>query len=131
MSKISVRDDAVARLVLAFIKELFARDLIVLDRIDANFLDGLPLASGFGGDVEGEVNGELIRRRAVEERAGHGFAVERLVGAPVFGFFDDGTLADGFLAIAFNGHDVGRIHRAHDVKVFALPAQLHEFMGHG
>ena len=47
-------------LVLAVVEELLARDLVVLDRVDADFFERDALAGGFGGDVEGEVDGELI-----------------------------------------------------------------------
>ena len=51
--------------MLAIVEELLARDLVVLDRVDTDFLEGDALTGGFSGDVEGEVDGELIG--AVEE----------------------------------------------------------------
>src|SRR5207248_2300221 len=80
--------------------------------------------------VEGEVNRELIRRGAIEERPGHGFAVKSFVCAPVLGFLDHRALAGGFLAVAFNRNDLRRVHRAHHVEVLALPAQLHKLTGY-
>src|SRR5436190_1499076 len=78
------RNDQVAGSVRALIEELLARDQVVLvDGVDGDFLLSHPLARGFWGDVECEVDGELIRIRAVEERPGNGFAVEGFVGNPV------------------------------------------------
>lgn len=54
-------------LLLAIVEEPVARDLVVLDRVDADLFERDPLASGFGRDVESEVDGELVR--AVEVRA--------------------------------------------------------------
>src|ERR1700722_3597375 len=63
----------VAASVLAVIEELLARDLVVfINCIGGDFFAGDALAGGFGGDVEGEVDDELIGVGAVEERAGHG-----------------------------------------------------------
>src|SRR5258706_2427419 len=115
--------------MLAVVEKLLAGDLVVLHRVDGDFFAGDALASGFGGDVEGEVNNELVGVCAVEERAGHGFAIEGLVGDPVFGFLDHRTLAFGFLAVAFDRNDVGRVHGAHHVEVFALAAQLYKLTG--
>jgi hypothetical protein len=43
-----------AKLMFAAVKELLARDFIFLvDRIDADLLDGLALAGGFARDLEG------------------------------------------------------------------------------
>lgn len=81
-----------ARSVLSLIKELFARDLVVLHRVHADVLARDALAGGFWGDVEGEVNGELIGIRAVEERAGHGLAVECFVGDRVLRFLNHRTI---------------------------------------
>jgi hypothetical protein len=47
-------------LPLAIVEELLARDLVVLDRVDADFFEGDAFAGGFGGDFEGEVDGELV-----------------------------------------------------------------------
>src|SRR5262249_34731125 len=75
---------------------------------------------------EGEVDGELVGCRAVEERPGHGLAVEGVVGNPVLGFLDHRTLADGLLAVALNRDNVGRVHRVHHVEVLALSTELHK-----
>ena len=48
--------------------------------VDRHFIDRDALAGGFGGYVEREVDGELARRRRVEEWAGDGFAVEGFGG---------------------------------------------------
>jgi hypothetical protein len=52
-------------LPLAIVEELLARDLVVLDRVDADLFERDPLAGGFGRNFEGEVDGELVG--AVEE----------------------------------------------------------------
>jgi hypothetical protein len=52
--------------MLAIVEELLARDLVVLDRVDADLFESDPLAGRFGRDFEGEVDGELVG--AVEER---------------------------------------------------------------
>ena len=51
--------------MLAIVEELLVRDLVVLDRVDTDFFEGDALADGFAGNVEGEVDGELIGVRAV------------------------------------------------------------------
>src|SRR6202043_1625787 len=56
----------------------------------------------------------------------HSFPVEGLVGDPILGFLDHRILAGGLLAVAFHRNNVRRVHRAHDVEVLALPAQLHK-----
>lgn len=91
-----------SRFVVAVVEELLASDLVVHDRVHTDFLQDDPSAGGFWGDVEGEVNGELVRCRAVKERAGHGLAVEDFLGDLALGFLDHRALADGFLAVAFN-----------------------------
>ena len=42
-----------------------------------------------------------------------------------------GSLPAGLPAVAFDGDDVGGVHRAHHVEVLALVAQLDEFLGEG
>jgi hypothetical protein len=42
------------------VEELLARDLVVLDRVDTDLFERDALAGGFGHNVEGEVNGELV-----------------------------------------------------------------------
>ena len=101
----------------AVVEELFAGDFVVFDGVDGDFLKRDALAGGFGGDVEGEVDDELVGVGAVEERAGDGFAVEGFIGGPVFGFLDHGSLAGGFFAAAFDGDDVGGVQGLHDVEV--------------
>lgn len=88
-------------LPLAIVEKLRARNRVVFDRVDADFFERDPLAGGFGRDVEGEVNGELVG--AVEERTADLFAVDRVVALPNPGFLDDRLLAGGFLAAAFAG----------------------------
>src|SRR5260370_40882080 len=96
----------------AFVKELLARDLVILvDGIDRHFFQRDALAGGFGRDVEREADRELPRRRAVEEWASHGLAVERLVRNPIFALLDDRLLAVGLFAGAFDRDAVGRVHR--------------------
>ena len=50
----------------AVVEELLARDLIVLDRIDRDFFASGALTSGFGCDVQGKEDDELIRVRAMD-----------------------------------------------------------------
>jgi hypothetical protein len=38
-------------------------------------------------------------------------------------------LAGGLLAVALNRNNARRLHRAHDIDVLALPAQLHKLAG--
>src|SRR5512140_2201662 len=97
-------------LPLAIVEELLARDLVVLDRVDADLFERDPLASGVGRNVEGEVDGELVG--AVEERTAGLFAADGVVGLPVLGLLDDRCLAGGFFAAGFDGHDVGRAYIA-------------------
>ena len=73
--------------MLAVVEELLARDLVALDRVDADLFERDPLAGGFGRDVEGEVDGELVG--AVEERTADLFAVDGVVGLPDLGLLDD------------------------------------------
>src|SRR5271170_929403 len=83
-----------ALLMLAIVEELLARDLVLLVYcVDADFFAGDALAGGFRGDVEGEVDDELIRVGAVKERASHGLSVEGFVGDPVLGFLDHRSLS--------------------------------------
>ena len=51
----------------AVVEELLARDLIVLDGIDTNFFERDALTGGFGRDVQGKEDDELIRVRAIEK----------------------------------------------------------------
>src|SRR6478672_6472684 len=98
------------RSMLAVVEELLARDLVVLNGIHADLFDGLALSGGFPRDVEGEVDGELVG--AVEEGAADFFAVDLVVASPNLGLVDDRLLAGGFPPVAFDGHDVGRVHGA-------------------
>lgn len=116
-------------LALAFEEELLAGDLVVFDGVDGDFFERDLFAGGFGGDFVDEEDGELIG--AVEEGAADFLVVEGFVGDPVLGFFDDGLLAGGFAAVAFDGDDVGRVERAHHVEIFALVAEVHELFGDG
>src|ERR1700676_1097800 len=113
----------------AVVEELLARDLIVLDGIDTDFFESDALTRGFGGDVQGKEDDELVRVRAIEKRPGHSLPVEGFVGDPVLRFLDHRILAGGLLAVAFNRNNARRVHRAHDVDVLALPAQLHKLAG--
>ena len=67
----------------AVVEELLARDLIVLDRIDGDFFKNDALAGGFGRDIQGKEDDELVRVRAIEKWAGHSLPVEGLVRDPV------------------------------------------------
>jgi hypothetical protein len=67
----------------AVVEELLARDLIVLDSIDTDLFKRDPLAGGFGRDVQGKKDDELVRVRAIEKRPGHSLPVEGFVGDPV------------------------------------------------
>src|SRR5580700_3953307 len=113
----------------AVVEELLARDLIVLDGIDTDFFEGDALTGGFGRDVQGKEDYELIRVRAIEKRSCHSLSIEGFVGDPVLRFLDHRILPGGLLAVAFNRNNVRRVHRAHDVEVLALPAQLHKLAG--
>ena len=62
----------------AVVEELFARDLIVLDGINSDFFARDALTGGFGRDVQGKEDDELIRVRAIEKRAGYSPLVCRL-----------------------------------------------------
>src|SRR5262249_42445980 len=42
---------------------------------------------------------------------------------------DDRLLADEFPAVAFHRDHLWRVHRAHDLEVLPLVAQIHEFIG--
>src|SRR5437667_6140301 len=116
--------------MFAVVEKLLAGDLVVLHRVYGDLFEGDALAGGFGGDVEGEIEGELIGVGGVEEWAGDGFAIEGFIGDPVLGFLDHRTLAFGFLSVAFDGNNIGRVHGAHHVKVFALAAQFHKLAGY-
>src|ERR1700730_6887043 len=113
----------------AVVEELLARDLIVLHGIDTDFFEGDALTGGFGRDGQGKEDDELVRVRAIEKRPGHSLSIEGLVGDPVLRFLDYRILAGGFLAVAFNRNNIRRVHRAHDVEVLALPAQLYKLTG--
>jgi hypothetical protein len=114
----------------AVVEELFARDLIVLNGIDTDFFESDALTGGFGRDVQGKEDDELVRVRAIEKRPGHSFSVEGFVGDPILRFLDHRILAGGLVAVAFNRNNVRRVHRAHDVEVLALPAQFHKLAGY-
>ena len=45
----------------AVVEELLARDLIVLDGTDTDFSAGVALTGGFGRDVQGKEDDELVR----------------------------------------------------------------------
>jgi hypothetical protein len=115
--------------MLAIIEELLARNLVVLDRVDADFFERDPLAGGFGSDIQGEVDGELVG--TVEEGPANLFALDGFVGLPDLGLLDDRRLTGGFLTAAFDGNNVRRVHRAHDVKILALVTQLYKLPGDG
>ena len=66
----------------AVVEELLARDLIVLDGIDSDFFEGDALTGGFGRDVQGKEDDELVRVRAIEKGLGHSLSVEGFVGDP-------------------------------------------------
>jgi hypothetical protein len=55
----------------AVVEELLARDLIVLDGMDADFFAGDALTGGFGRDIQGKEDDELVRVRAIEKRLCH------------------------------------------------------------
>src|ERR1700692_3818976 len=93
----------------AVVEELLARDLIVLDGIDADFFEGDALTGGFGRDVQGKEDDELVRVRAIEKRPGHSLPVEGFVRDPVLRFLDHRILAGGLLAVAFNRNNLSRV----------------------
>src|ERR1700722_16891514 len=133
MAKASMADPTggATPLVSSVVEELLAGDEVVLYCVDADFFEDGALAGGFWGDVKGEVDDELVGVRAVEERAGHGFAVEGFIGDPVLGFLDDRTLPGSLLAVAFDGDDCRRIEGAHHIEVLPLPAQVHKLFRDG
>ena len=61
--------------MLAIVEELLAGDLVVLDGVGTDFFKGDSLTGGFGGDVEREIDDELIgvgaRPRSVCGDTGH------------------------------------------------------------
>jgi hypothetical protein len=116
--------------MFTFVEELLARDLVVIDRVDRNFLADDALSGGFGGDVESEVDGELTGTGGVKERAGYCLAIDGFVEDPAIGFLDDWTLAAGLFAVAFDGDDCRRVRRAHDVEVLALAALLNKLLSY-
>src|SRR5947209_1659352 len=79
------------RSVVAFVEELLARDLVVLDRVEGDFFQREALAAGLTGDVQGEIDRELALGigAAAEERPAHFFAMEGVDLGPVPGFLDD------------------------------------------
>src|SRR6185369_2183892 len=80
----------------AVVEELFAGDPVVLaDGVEADLFDGLPLAGALARNVEGEVDGELVR--AVEERPADLLAVDVVILLPDFGLVDDRLLALGLV----------------------------------
>jgi len=88
-----------ATLARADVEELLARDLVVLDRINADLFERDALSAGLGSNVEGEVDGKLIR--PVEERPPR----------------------------AFDGDHFGGVRHAHHVKIPALVARFHKLPG--
>ena len=70
----------------AVVEELLARNLIVLDSIDTDFFEGDALTGGFGRDVQGKEDDELVRVRAIKKRPCHSLRVEGFVGDPVLRF---------------------------------------------
>src|SRR6478735_9075150 len=115
------------RLVVAIVEELLARDLVPLHRVNADFFQRDPPVGSVAGDVQGEGDGELVR--AVKKRPADLFTVERQTLGPILRLLDHRLLANSLLAVALNGDDVGGVHRAHDVKVLSLVAQVDEFFG--
>src|SRR5262245_11027418 len=113
--------------MLAIVEELLARDLVVLDRVDADLFESDPLAGRFGRDFEGEVDGELVG--PVEEGTADLFAPDGVFGLPLLGLLDNRCLVGGFLAADFDRNDVASVHRVHQVEVLALVAQYHKLTG--
>src|SRR5678815_5438074 len=99
---------SVVLLPRTFVKELLTRDLVALDRVDADLFHRDPLAGGFRSDFEGEMDRKLVG--AVEERTADLFAADGTLGLKAFGLLDDRCLAGSFLAAGFDGNDVGSIH---------------------
>src|SRR3954465_9512504 len=116
-----------AGLVLAVVEELLAGDLVAIDGVEADLFEGDAVARVLPRYVEGEVDGELVG--AVEERAAHLLAVDRVVALPHLRLVDDRRLPGGLLSVALDGHDVGGVHRPHHVEVLALVAKVHKTAG--
>src|SRR3954462_5684070 len=92
--------------VHAIVKELLARDLVVLvDRVDADFFAGLTTAGRFRRDVEGEVNDELIAIRAIVKWTRDVLAMEEFIPPPIFRLPDHRLLPQSLLTITFHGND--------------------------
>ncbi len=75
------------------------------------------------------MNRELIG--TVEEWTADLFSADGILGLKALGLLDDRCLAGSFLAVGFDGHDVGSVHRLHHVEVLALVAHLHKLAGNG
>lgn len=73
----------------AVVQELLARDLVVLNGIDADFF-------------QGEEDYELVRVRTIEKRPGHGLPMEGFAGYPVLRFLAHRILTGGLFAVACN-----------------------------
>src|SRR5687768_699139 len=114
----------------AFVEELLARDLVVLDRVEADLLQGDAAAGGIGRDVGREMDGELPRGAvggvggAVEERAADLPAVDGVVRLPPPRLVDDGAFAGHLHTAGFDRDDVRGVHLLHHVEVLPLVAQV-------
>src|SRR3954470_10019629 len=85
------------------VEELFARDHVVLHRIEPDFVVRDPLPAGFGGELDREIHGKAAGAGAgiaAKERPAKVPALDVVFALPNFGFADDRLLADGFLAVA-------------------------------
>src|SRR5262245_8489062 len=109
---------------LTVVEELLARDLVVRDGVEADLFERDALARALVGDLEREGHRELVR--SVEERTAHLLGEDLVVALPDLGLLDDRPLALGLGAVSFDRDDGRRVHRAHDVEVLALVAQLDE-----
>src|SRR5262245_22700967 len=91
------------------------------------------LAAGFGGEVDGRVDGEPAGARLgvpEEERPTKVLAEDVVVALEDLGLVDDLLLAGEFPAVAFDRDHLRRVEVAHELEVLALSAELHEFSGH-
>src|SRR5580765_3749822 len=87
------------------VEKFLARDVLILDRVEADFFLRAALATGFGGVFEQAVDGKPAGVGvgvAAEERPAKLLAMEDVVTLKDLGLADDRLLANGFLAVAFD-----------------------------
>src|SRR5262245_59555285 len=98
----------------AHIEELLTCDHVVLHRVESDFCVRAALAPGFGGEADRAVDGKPAGVGvgvAAEERPTEVLALDGVVALKDLRLVDDRLLADGFLAIAFDGYHLRRVHR--------------------